>query len=109
MNLERVGGIEDGQGNGSKGETTAEELRVEDTAAYNQMLRMNCKAFEEILTALGPAITKRADRKPIMDAWSNEKNYHRSSSTIIDYHVPFDQGLSSKNLKLNHLQDQDLR
>ena len=29
--------------------------------------------------------------------WSNERarfNYHRLSSTIIDYHVPFDQGFS---------------
>ena len=69
---------------------------------------MNCEAFEEILTAIGPAITKTADRKPIMDALSNEKNYHRLLSTIIGYHVPFDQGLSSKNLNLNHLQDQDL-
>ena len=29
--------------------------------------------------------------------WSNERarfNYHRLSSTIIDYHAPFDQGLT---------------
>ena len=32
-----------------------EELRVEDTAAYNEMFRMNCETFQEILTATGPA------------------------------------------------------
>ena len=35
-----------------------EELRVEDTAAYKEMLRMNCETFEQILTAIGPEITK---------------------------------------------------
>ena len=35
-----------------------EELRVEDTAAYKEMLRMNCETFEEILTAIEPEITK---------------------------------------------------
>ena len=35
-----------------------EELRVDDTAAYKEMLRMNCETFEEILTAIGPVITK---------------------------------------------------
>ena len=31
--------------------------------------------------------------------WSNERarfNYHRLSSTIIDYHAPFDQGLKTE-------------
>ena len=31
--------------------------------------------------------------------WSNERarfNYHRLSSTIIDYHAPFDQGLKGQ-------------
>ena len=40
-----------------------EELRVEKTATYNEMFRMNCETFEEILTAIGPVITKTADRK----------------------------------------------
>ena len=31
---------------------------MEDTAAYKEMLRMNCETFEEILTAIGPEITK---------------------------------------------------
>ena len=34
--------------------------------------------------------------------WSNERarfNYHRLSSTIIDYHVPFDQGLKQEQSK----------
>ena len=35
-----------------------EELRAEDTAAYKEMLRMNCETFDEILTAIGPEITK---------------------------------------------------
>lgn len=35
-----------------------EKLRVEDTAAYKEMLRMNCETFEQILTAIGPEITK---------------------------------------------------
>lgn len=35
-----------------------EELRVEDTATYKEMLRVNCETFEEILTAIGPVITK---------------------------------------------------
>lgn len=35
-----------------------EELRVEDTAAYKEMLRMNFETFQEILTAIGPEITK---------------------------------------------------
>ena len=56
-------------------------MRVEDSAAYNEMLRMNCKTFEEILTAIGPVITKTAERKTIM-------NYHtrgHTRKTIIDY------------------------
>ena len=51
-----------------------EELRVEDTAAYNEMLHMNCETFEKILTAIGPVITKTADRKTIM-------NYHTRGRT----------------------------
>jgi len=46
-----------------------EELPVEDTAAYNEMFRMNCETFEEILTAISLAITKTVGRKTIM-------NYH---------------------------------
>ena len=62
-------------------------MRVEDSAAYNEMLRMNCKTFEEILTAIGPVITKTAERKTIM-------NYHtrgHTRKTIIDYHEEFEQ------------------
>ena len=58
-------------------------MRVEDTAAYNEMFRMNSETFEEIFTAIGPVITKTADRKTVMNyhtrALSNEKNYHRLS------------------------------
>ena len=63
-----------------------EELRVEDTAAYNEMFRMKCETFEELLTAIGPAITKTADRKTIM-------NYHtcgQTRKTIINYHEEFE-------------------
>ena len=68
MNLKRVGGRKDGQGNGSKGETKAvEELRVEDTPSYNEMFCMSCETFEEILTAIGPVITKTAERKTIIN------------------------------------------
>ena len=59
-----------------------EKLRLEDTAAYKEILRMNCETFEEILTAIGLVITKTADRKTITNyhvRWSNEKNYHRLS------------------------------
>ena len=64
-----------------------EELQVEDTPAYKEMLRMNCETFEEILTAIGPVITKTADRKTVM-------NYHtcgQMRKTIIDYHEEFEQ------------------
>ena len=64
-----------------------EEFRVEDTAGYNKMFRMNCETFEEILTAIGPVITKIADRKAIM-------NYHTRGQTrkaIINYHEEFEQ------------------
>ena len=62
-----------------------EELRVKDTAAYNEMFRMNCEIFEETLTAIGPAITKTADRKTIV------KNHTRGQTreTTIDYHEEF--------------------
>ena len=63
-------------------------MRVEDSAAYNEMLRMNCKTFEEILTAIGPVITKAADRKTVM-------NYHmrgQTRKTIPDSHEEFEQG-----------------
>ena len=43
-----------------------EELQVEDSAAYNETFRINCETFEEILTGIGPVITKTADRKTIM-------------------------------------------
>jgi len=33
-----------------------EELRVEDIAAYKEMLHMNCETFAEILTTIGPEI-----------------------------------------------------
>ena len=36
-----------------------EELRVEDTAGYKEMMRMNYETFREILTAIEPIITKR--------------------------------------------------
>jgi len=58
------------------------ELRVEDTAAYKEMLCMNCETFEEILTAIGPLITKTGDRKTITNYHTrghSEKNYHRLS------------------------------
>ena len=45
------------------------------------------ETFEEILTAIGPAITITADRKTIM-------NYHtrgQARKTIIDYHDEFEQ------------------
>ena len=50
------------------------------SAAYNEMFHMSCETFEETLTAIGPVITKTADRKPILNAWSNEK---KLSSTIM--------------------------
>ena len=64
-----------------------EELQVEDTVAYNEMFRMNCETFEETLTAIGPVITKTADRKTTM-------NYHtcgQTRETIIDYREEFEQ------------------
>ena len=64
-----------------------EKLRLEDTAAYKEILRMNCETFEEILTAIGLVITKTADRKTVM-------NYHtcgQMRKTIIDYHEEFEQ------------------
>ena len=73
MNLENVGGREDRQGNGSKGETNV-ELRVEDTAAYKEILRINCETFEDKLTAIGSVITKTADQKILM-------NYHTHGQT----------------------------
>jgi len=72
-----------------------EELRVEDTAAYKEMLRMNCETFEKILTAIGPVITKTADQKTIM-------NYHtrgQTRKTIIDYHEELEQALNLKATK----------
>jgi len=46
---------------------------------------MNCETFQEILTAIGPLITKTADRKTIM-------NYHgQTRKSIIDYHEEFEQ------------------
>ena len=91
MNLERVGGGEEGQEKGSKRETKAEcknwcrkELWLEDIAAYTEMFCMNCETFEEILTAIGPVITK--------NSWP--KNYHtrgQTRKTIIDYHEEFEQ------------------
>ena len=64
-----------------------DEFPVEDSAAYTKMFRVNCETFEEILTAIGPAITKIADRKTIM-------NYHargQTRNTIIDYYEEFEQ------------------
>jgi len=64
-----------------------EELRVENTAAYNEMFRMNCETFEEIMNAIGLAITKTAGQKTIM-------NYHtrgQTRKTIIDYHAEFER------------------
>ena len=61
-------------------------MRVEDTAAYIEMFRMNCEVFEEILTAIGPVTTKAAERKTIT-------NYHtrgQTRKTIIDYHEEFE-------------------
>ena len=34
---------------------------------FNEMFRMNCKTFEDILTAIGPVITKTTDPKTIMN------------------------------------------
>ena len=34
-----------------------EGLRVEDTAAYNEMFLMNCETFEELLTTIGTVTT----------------------------------------------------
>ena len=36
-----------------------EELRVEDTSAYKEMLRMDCETFDKILTATGPVFLKQ--------------------------------------------------
>ena len=52
---------------------------MEDTAAYKEILRINCETFEERLTA--------------------RFNYHRLSSTIIDYNGPVDQGLKESSGK----------
>jgi len=49
-------------------------IASEDTVAYKEILRMNCETLEEILTAIGPVITKTADRKTIM-------NYHTRGRT----------------------------
>ena len=60
---------------------------MEYTAAYNEMFRMNCETFEEILTAIGPVITKITDRKTIL-------NYHMRDQTrkaIVNYHEEFEQ------------------
>ena len=54
------------------------------------MFRINCETFEEILIAIGPVITKTADRKTIM-------NYHmrgQTRKTIIDYHEEFEHAQS---------------
>ena len=62
-------------------------MRVQDTAAYNEMFRMICETFEEISTAIGHVITKTADRKTIV-------NYHmrgQTRKTIIHYHEEFEQ------------------
>ena len=64
-----------------------EELQVEDTAAYNEMFCMNCETFEETLTAIGPAITKTADRKTTM----NCHTCGQTRKTIIGYHEKFEQ------------------
>ena len=58
---------------------------MEDTN-YNEMFRMKCETFEEILTAIGPAITKTADRKTIM----NYQTRGQTRKTIIDYHEEFE-------------------
>ena len=58
---------------------------------------MNCETFEEILTAIGPVITKTADQKTIM-------NYHtrgQTRKTIIDYHEKLEQALNLKAAKKN--------
>jgi len=68
-----------------------EELRrVEDTAACNKMLRINCETFEEILTAIGPVTAKTADRKAIM----NYRTRGQTRKTIIDYDEEFEQAQS---------------
>ena len=55
-----------------------EELQVEDTAEYKEMLWTNCETFE-----------KTADQITIM-------NYHTHSQTgkTIDYHEEFEQAQS---------------
>ena len=63
-------------------------------APFDQGLRQTCKEGERgrkraaacFLTAIGPVITKTADRKTIM-------NYHtrgQTRKTIIDYHEEFE-------------------
>ena len=36
-----------------------EELRVEDTASYREMMRMDYETFQDILTAITPTISKK--------------------------------------------------
>ena len=68
-------------------------MRVEDTAAYNEMFCMNCETCEEILTAIGPVITKTAERKTIM-------NYHtrgQTRETIIEYREEHEEFEEAQN------------
>jgi len=53
---------------------------------YKIRFRVNCETFEEILTTIGPAITKTADRKTIM----NYDTRAQTRKTIIDYHEEFE-------------------
>ena len=79
MNMERVWGREDGQGNGSKGETKAECKKW--CKNCETLLRDNIDRHQAC------DCTKTADEKTII-------NYHTHSQTrktIIDYHEKFEQ------------------
>ena len=60
-------------------------MQVEDTT-YNEMFCMKCETCEEILTATGPAITKTADLKTIMNCHTRGQ----TRKTIIDYPEEFE-------------------
>ena len=66
---------------------------MEDTTAYDEMFCMNGETFEEILTAIGPVITKTAERKTIM-------NYHtrgQTRETIIEYREEHEEFEEAQN------------
>ena len=70
MNLERVDGRDDGQGNGSKRKKRKQNAKIGGRIASGRDCRLHRnvghklrETFEEILAAIGPVITKTADRK----------------------------------------------